>query len=134
MMAFLLIGTGFMFEKSKFRPWTFAMGIINLAFAISLAIHMDDSGKVVLWIILFWVVFYAICELVEAGILIALKNAFFALYLLNACLTFLFGYFLYQLNGNFNERSVYFVGLIALVFGIANELSSYLLSRTKDTN
>jgi uncharacterized membrane protein HdeD (DUF308 family) len=134
MMAILLIGSGVMFKNSKFRPWTFAMGIINLTFAISLAIHMDDSGQVILWIILFWVIFYAICEVVEAGILIALKNAFFALYLLNACLTFLFGYFLYQLKGNFNERSVYFVGLIALVFGVANVLSAYLLSRIKDVN
>ncbi len=90
--------------------------------------------QVILWIILFWVVFYAVCEMVEAGILIALKNAFFALYLLNACLTLLFGYFLYQLKGNFNERSVFFVGFIALVFGVANELSAYLLSRIKDSN
>jgi hypothetical protein len=134
MMAILLITTAIRYWKSRFRAWTFAMGIINLAFAISLAIHMDDSPKVILWIILFWVIFYAVCELVEAGILIALKNAFFALYLLNACLTLLFGYFLYQLNGNFNERTVFFIGLIALVFGTANELSAYLLSRIKDSN
>jgi hypothetical protein len=132
MMAFLLIGSAIMFKKSKFRLWTFAMGILNLAFAISLAIHMDDSGKVILWIILFWVVFYAVCEIVEAGILIALKNAFFALYLLNACLTLLFGYFLSQLKDNFNQRAVFFVGLIALTFGIANEFSAYLLSRIKE--
>jgi hypothetical protein len=134
MMAILLIGTSIMDKKSRFRTWTFSSGLLNLAFAINLATHLESSGKIILWIMLFWVIFYAVSELVEAGILISLKNAFFALYLLNACLTFLFGYFLYQLNGNFNERSVYFVGLIALVFGIANELSSYLLSRTKDTN
>ncbi len=110
------------------------MGLINLAFAINLAIHLEDGARVILWIILFWVVFYGICELVEAGILISLKNAFFALYLLNACLTLLFGYFLFQLKDNFNERTVFFVGLIALVFGIANGLSAYLLSRLKESN
>jgi uncharacterized membrane protein HdeD (DUF308 family) len=132
MMAFLLIGTGVMFKKSKFRAWTFAMGMINLAFAINLAIHLEDHARVILWIILFWIVFYGICELVEAAILISLKNAFFALYLLNACLTLLFGYFLLQLKGNFTERTVFFVGLIALVFGIANTLSAYLLGRIKE--
>ncbi len=81
---------------------------------------------------LFWVIFYALSELVEAGILISQKNAFFSLYLLNALLTLLFGYFMYQLNGNFNERSIFFIGIIALVFGIANELSAYLLSRIKE--
>jgi uncharacterized membrane protein HdeD (DUF308 family) len=131
MMAFLLIGSGILFKKAKFRPWTFAMGFINLAFAINLGIHLEDHGRVILWIILFWVIFYALCEIIEAGILISEKNAFFALYLLNACLTLLFGFFLYQLNGNFNERTVYFVGLIALVFGTANGLSAYLLSRIK---
>jgi len=134
MMAILLIGTSVMFKKSRFRAWTLASGLLNLAFAINLATHLESSGKVILWIMLFWVIYYAISELVEAGILISQKNAFFSLYLLNALLTMLFGYFMYQLNGNFTERSVFFIGIIALVFGIANELSAYLLSRIKDTN
>ena len=133
MMAILLIGTSIMFKKSRFRGWTLASGLLNLAFAINLATHLESPVKIVLWIMLFWVIFYAISELVEAVLLIAQKNAFFSLYVLNALLTMLFGYFMYQLNGNFTERSVFFIGIVAFVFGIANELSAYLLSRIKES-
>lgn len=132
MMAFLLIGTSIIDKKSRFKAWTLSSGLLNLAFAVNLATHLESPGKIILWIMLFWVIFYAVSELVEAGILISLKNAFFSLYLLNALLTLLFGYFMYQLNGNFTERSVFFIGIIAFVFGIANELSAYLLSRIKE--
>ena len=132
MMAILLIGSSLLYKKSRFKGWTLASGLINLAFAINLATHLESSGKNIIWIILFWVIFYALSELVEAVILISLKNAFFALYLLNSFLTMLFGYFLYLLSGNYTERGVFYVGLIALVFGIANELSAYLLSRIKE--
>ena len=131
MMAILLIASGFLYKKAKFRGWTLSSGLLNLAFAINLATHLESSGKIILWIMLFWVVFYALTELIEAVLLIVDKNAFFSLYLLNAFLTMLFGYFMYQLNDNFNERSVFFIGIIAFVFGIANELSAYLLSRIK---
>jgi hypothetical protein len=133
MMAILLIGSGLLY-KSSLRGWTLSSGLLNLVFAINLATHLESSAKVILWIMLFWVVFYALSELVEAGILIFQKNAFFSLYLLNALLTMLFGYFMYQLNGNYNERSVFFIGIIAFVFGIANELSAYLLSRINESN
>ena len=110
MMAILLIGSGVMFKNAKFRPWTFAMGIINLTFAISLAIHMDDSGQVILWIILFWVIFYAICEVVEAGILIALKNAFFALYLIECLPDLSFWIFPLPDEGQFQRTECIFCG------------------------
>jgi hypothetical protein len=133
MIAILLISTSIMLKKTRFRGWTLSSGLLNLAFAINLAIHLDSPAKIILWIMLFWIIFYALSELVEAGILISLKNAFFSLYLLNALLTMLLGYFMYQLNGNFTERSVFFIGIIAFVFGIANELSAYMLSRIKET-
>jgi hypothetical protein len=133
MMAILLIGSGLLYKKSSYNGWTLASGLLNLVFAINLAMRLESSGKIILWIMLLWVVFYALSELIEAVLLIFQKNAFFSLYLLNALLTMLFGYFLYQLNGNFNERTVFFIGIIALVFGIANELSAYLLSRIKQS-
>jgi hypothetical protein len=76
--------------------------------------------------------FYAFSEIVEAIVLVSLKNAFAALFALNALLTLLFGYFLYVVTGNFTEQSVFYIGLIALVFGIVNVLSSYLLSKVKE--
>jgi uncharacterized membrane protein HdeD (DUF308 family) len=119
MMAILLIGSGLLYKTSSYRGWTLSSGLLNLAFAINLANHLESSGKIILWIMLLWVVFYALSELIEAILLIVQKNAFFSLYLLNALLTLLFG-------------NVFFIGIIAFVFGIANELSAYLLSRIKE--
>jgi hypothetical protein len=51
--------------------------------------------------------------------------------MLNALLTLLFGFFLHIVTTNFTEQSVFYIGLIALVFGLVNVLSSYLLSRAK---
>jgi len=133
MMAILLIGSGLLYKKSSYRGWTLSSGLLNLVFAINLATHLESSGKIILWIMLFWVFYYALSELIEAVLLIFQKNAFFSLYLLNALLTLLFGYFMYQLNDNYTERTVFFIGIIAFVFGIANELSAYLLSRVKET-
>jgi len=78
--------------------------------------------------------FYAVGEIIEAGILIALKNAFAALFVLNALLTLLFGFLLLKVSGNFTSQGVFLIGLIALVFGIVNVLSSYLLSRIREKN
>ena len=72
-------------------------------------------------------------EIIEAALLVTLKNAFAALFMLNALLTLMFGYFLHIVTKNFTEQSVFYIGLIALVFGIVNLLSSYLLSRVKLT-
>jgi hypothetical protein len=92
---------------------------------------MDADRNVILWIILVWVLFYAVSEIIEAVLLFNQKNAFGALFVLNALLTLLFGYFLHVLMGNFTEQGIFYLGVIALVFGVTNELSAYLLSRIK---
>jgi uncharacterized membrane protein HdeD (DUF308 family) len=131
MIGILLIGSAYLFRKSRFRMWSIASGVINLLFCFLLAFKIEAPREVIAWIILFWILFQAICEIIEAGILISVKNAFAALFLLNALLTLLFGYFLNVLYGNFTAQGVFYVGVIALVFGLANELSAYLLSRIK---
>jgi len=83
-------------------------------------------------VILVWVFFYAVTEIIEAGLLVTLKNGFAALFMLNSLLTLMFGYFLLVVTKNFTEQSVFYIGLIALVFGLVNVLSSYLLSRVKE--
>jgi uncharacterized membrane protein HdeD (DUF308 family) len=130
-MAFLLIGTGTIYKKLKFSRWSIISGILNLLFGIFLLMQLLSPRVAPLWIIFSWVIFYAITELIEAGLLLNLKNAFSALFLLNALLTFMFGYFLAAVLMNFTEKSVLYIGIIAFVFGIANVLSSYLLSRLK---
>jgi hypothetical protein len=131
-IALIQIGSGILFKKSRFRIWSIVSGAINLAFCLILVVKIEAPREVIGVILLSWILFQAICELIEAGILISLKNAFAALFILNALLTLLFGYFLNVLNGNFTEQSVFYLGVIALVFGLANELSAYLLSRIKN--
>jgi hypothetical protein len=131
MIGILLISSVVIFKKSKFRIWSITSGVINLIFCLLLALKIESPRETIGFILLSWVIFQAICELAEAGILISLGNAFAALFLLNALLTLLFGYFLYVVSGNFNPQGVFYLGVIALVFGLANELSAYLLTRIK---
>jgi hypothetical protein len=127
-----LIGSTILFKKSRFRIWYIASGIVNLIFCLLLAVKIEAPREIISMILLCWIIFQAVSEIIEAGILIYLKNVFAALFLLNALLTMLFGYFLNVVIGNFTPQGVFYVGLIALVFGLTNELSAYLLSRIKE--
>ena len=139
MIGILLIATGIRYKKSSFRGWTIISGVLNLAFTVYLALKVDSAKDIsaaregVSMVILIWVIFYAVTEIIEAGLLATMKNAFAALFMLNALLTLMFGYFLHIVTTNFTEQSVFYIGLIALVFGLVNILSSYLLSRVKET-
>lgn len=124
-----LIAAGVLSGKSQLKGWHLVTGAFNLAFAVALLMKIDSPREVILWIMLAWIVFYALTELVEAGILVRNNNAFFALFVLNALLTLLFGYFLHVVMGNLNPQSVFYIGIIAFIFGIANILSAYLLSK-----
>jgi hypothetical protein len=141
MIAFLSIGTGVFYKKYKFRVWTIVSGSINLIFSLYLMSLIEERSSAIevvrmkiAWGIILWALFYAITELVEAGILYYSKNAFAALFVINALLTLLFAYVLYVLINNFNFERVYYVSLIAMVFGLTNLLSSYLLSVNKEAN
>ena len=132
MIGIILISSGIMFRKSRFRIWSIISGIVNIIFCLVLAIKIEAPREVIGWILLLWIIFQAISEIIEAGILIYLKNAFAALFILNALLTGLFGYFLSVVMGNFTPQAVFYLGVIALTFGLANELSAYMLSRLKE--
>ncbi len=138
MIGILLIATGIRYKNSNFRVWTIVSGVLNLAFTIYLALKVDSAKDInaarmgVSMVILVWVFFYAVTEIIEAALLFTMKNAFAALFMLNALLTLMFGYFLHIVTTNFTEQSVFYIGLIALVFGLVNVLSSYLLSRVKE--
>ena len=131
MIGIILIASGIMFKKSRFRIWSMISGIINIIFCLVLALKIEAPREVIGWILLLWIIFQAISELIEAGILISLKNAFSALFILNALLTALFGYFLSIVMTTFTAQGIFYLGVVALTFGLANELSAYLLSRIK---
>lgn len=131
MIGILLISSTVLFGRNKFRTWTVISGIINLIFTLLIIVKVSAPRIDIVYLMIAWVVFNAITEIIEAGILYFEKNALSAIFLLNALLTLLFGYFLYILTGNFNPQAVFYVGIIAVVFGISSELSAYLLSRIK---
>lgn len=129
-IAVLSIISGYMLKESTTRKWNIASGLMNLTFAVVLLYEIRSTTREHLWIIFFWVIFYALTEFVEAGILFVQKNAFAALMVINGLLTLLFGYFLsVVLLNEVTEQGLLYIGLIALVIGITNILSSYLLSR-----
>jgi hypothetical protein len=132
MIGITLISSAVMFRKSKFRMWSIISGLINIIFCLIIALKIESAGEVIVWILLLWVIFQAISEIIEAGILISLGNALAALFILNALLTMLFGYFLYVVIATFTSQGIFYLGVIALTFGLANELSAYLLSRIKE--
>ena len=125
----LLIGSGILLKKNKTKIWSIISGIVNLSFGVYMLLKMELPREEHLGILFLWVIFFIISELVEAAILFYQKNAFSSLFLINALLSMLFGYFLYVVSGNFTPASLYYLGLIAIVFGLTNILSSYLLSR-----
>lgn len=143
MIGVLLITAGLRFMKSGSRIWTIVSGIINLGFCLYLVLQVDkakdlaEAREGVVMVILLWLLFYAIIEIIEAGILFSQKNAFAALFLINAVLTLVFAYFLNVVIGNLQQlepsakQSVFYIGVIALAVGFVNILSSYLLNRIK---
>jgi hypothetical protein len=130
-LALLLIASAVIYKELSNRTWSIISGSIHLLFGILLMVNFYSERSEILWIVFAWLGFYAITELIEAWILIRMKNAFFALFLLNALLTLLFGYFLKVVLANFEPQKLFYLGLIALTFGITNVISSYLLSRIK---
>jgi len=136
MIAFLSVLTGVYYKKNKHRIWTVVSGVLNLLFALYIISYIGDRAaenlnvlrSKIIWGIIFWTIFYGITELIEAGILFYSRNAFGVLFLINALLTILFSYALYVLITNFDEQRLINIAIVALVFGITNVLSAYLLS------
>ena len=128
-LGILLIAITVLNKNSEHRAWNILTGAVNLIFGIYLIIKVESPSVEIASIILVWVIFYILTEFIEAGILISQKNAFAALFIQDGLLSILFGYFLYVAIGNFTPQAVFYIGIIALIIGITNVLSSYLLNR-----
>jgi hypothetical protein len=95
--------------------------------------NLYEAREGVILLMLLWVIFFTITEFVEAVLLFTLKNSFAALFIVNGLLTLLFAYFLNIVSLDFTPQKVFNLGLLALVTGIVNELSAYLLSQVKES-
>ena len=133
MTGVALIVAPIILKKKESRLWNIIIGVINLAFTLFIIIKIESPRIEIIWILLGWVIFNGITELVEAVILYLKKNAFAALFVGHALMSILFGYGLYIVLNDYVPEKVFNIGLIALVFGILNELSAYMLSRVKNS-
>ena len=133
MIGILLISSTFLFGKFKYPAWTIVSGILHLGFAILLITRVEAPRESIVKVMMAWVLFNAVTEIVEAGILITMKNAFAVLFIQNALFSLLFGYFLSVLITDISPEKVFRIGLIAVAFGLAKEVAAYLLSRLKES-
>jgi uncharacterized membrane protein HdeD (DUF308 family) len=137
MIGILLVAVGVRFKESTPRTWTIVSGMINLGFLVYIILHMDDdrtvtaSREALIPVLMIWLIYYAVSEIIEAIILYLQKNAFFALFLINAILTLVFAYFLYIVTDDISEQSVFYIGILAVATGLVNVLTSYMLNRVK---
>jgi uncharacterized membrane protein HdeD (DUF308 family) len=131
MIGILLLSSTVLFGKYKYPLWTIVSGILHLVFAILLITQVDAPRETIVKVMIGWVLFNAVTEIAEAGILVTMKNAFAVLFIQNALFSLLFGYFLSVLVVDITPEKVFRIGLIALAFGLANEVSAYLLTRIK---
>jgi len=129
--GFILIVAPILLKKKEFRIWNIITGIINLLFAIILIFKMENPPLEIVWILIIWVVYNAFTEIIEAGILFYQKNAFTAIFITHALLSLLFGYALFTLTSEYSPEKIFNIGLIALVFGLVNELSAFMLGSIK---
>jgi len=137
MIGILLVATGIRDKKSDSRWFSLIIGIINLLFFVYLVVNAKEGSSVVevreglFPVLVIWLIFYAVSEIIESVMLYFSKNAFFALFLINSILTLVFAHLLYMISGNMTKESITYIGILALAVGLVNVLSSYLLGRIK---
>ena len=131
MTGFVLIVGPVILKKRENKLWNIVTGILNIVFAIILIFIADHQNVQIVWALLLWVIFNAVTEIIEALILFNQKNAFAAIFIINALLSLLLGYGIYLILIEVNPEKLFNIGLIAVVFGLINELSAFLLSSVK---
>jgi len=125
-----ILGPVFLKLKEQ-KNWNIAFGIINLCFAIALILLINQPRIDITIMIVIWITYNGITEIVEAVILFTRKNALGTIFVMHALLSLLLGYAIYLLINDFTEQKLFNIGVIALVFGVINELSAILLKSVK---
>jgi hypothetical protein len=127
----VLIAGTIALKKKENRLWNIGLGVLNLLFTLVIMLRLADTATEIYWVLVIWIIFNAITEIIEAVQLIIKGNSFFTVFLTNAFLTLLLGLGLYNLVENFTDERLFNLAFISLVFGVINELSAYLLKSVK---
>jgi uncharacterized membrane protein HdeD (DUF308 family) len=131
MTGFVLIVAPIILKKGKLLSWNFMSGVLHVVFALILIFIADYPREQIVWVLLVWVIFNAVTEIIEALILLNEKNSFSGIFIINALLSLLLGYGLYLILIEITTEKLFNIGLIAVVFGLINELSAFMLSSVK---
>ena len=129
--GFVLVLAPLILKVKDNRKWNLTLGIINLAFAVLIIMKMNQPRTEIYLVIVFWIILNSVTEVVEAVLLFLQKNAYFALFIINALLSSLMGLGFYNLLYETDSRRLFNMGFIALVVGLVYELSAFLLKATK---
>jgi len=129
--GFVLIVAPIILKKVENKGWNILIGVLNVVFALILIFIVDYPREQIVLALLAWVVFNAVTEIIEAIILLKQKNSFSALFLIHSLLSLLLGYGLYLIIVDLTPEKLFNIGLIAVVFGLINELSAFMLSNIK---
>lgn len=127
----VLIAGTIALKKKENKIWNIVLGVLNLCFALAIILKLANTGPAIYWVLVFWIIFNAITEIIESVQLIIKKNSFFTVFLTNAFLTLLLGLGLNNLAENFTDERLFNLAFISIVFGVINELSAYLLKSVK---
>jgi uncharacterized membrane protein HdeD (DUF308 family) len=131
MTGLVLVAAPIILKKKENFYWNILSGVFHLVFAVLLIFIADSSSEQIIWVLLLWVVYNALTELIEALILFNQRNSFSAIFIIHALLSLLLGYGLYLILIEFTPERVFNIGLIAVVFGLVNELSAFMLKSVK---
>jgi len=129
--GFILVVAPFLLKTDINRVWNFVLGVLNLLFAVFILFKLNGTPLEIFWILVVWMMFNAVAELIEAVILFYRRNAFFALFTIHALLSMLLGYGFYKLTEVVDAEKLFNMGIFAIIIGIVNELSAYLLKGIK---
>jgi hypothetical protein len=129
--GFMLVSAPILLKIRENMVWNILVGIVNLLFALIIIVKLKGERIEIFWLVVIWVLFNALTELIEATILASKRNAFFAVFVIHALLSLLLGLGLYNLILNFNSERLVNVGVVSIVFGIVNELSAFMLGSIK---
>jgi len=132
LIAILYLSIGFMVKDIKHRKWTIVVGFFHLAFGIWLSINYGGERIELLWIVIGWILFSSLTDLVEAIMLFIAKNVLGTLFLINTIITSIFAYFTFEMIEQYTPSLLHYLGIVAIMVGLVTECTAFIFSKSKN--
>ncbi|MCF8366503.1 MAG: hypothetical protein K9H16_12015, partial [Bacteroidales bacterium] len=131
LIAILHLSLGLFVKDIKNRIWIIVVGFFHLAFGIWLSINYGGERLELLWIVIGWILFSALTDLVEAIMLYINKNVLGTLFVINTIITLIFAYFTLVMIEQYTPRVLSYLGIIAIMVGLVTECTAFIFSKSK---